>query len=44
MSNIMCHVTAEAVRETFENIRPFIVCRSGHAGIRDMLRRGQGIT
>lgn len=33
MSNIMCHVTAEAVRETFENIRPFIVCRSGHAGI-----------
>ena len=33
MSNIMCHVTAEAVRETFDNTRPFIVCRSGHAGI-----------
>ena len=33
MSNLMCHVTAEAVEETFENIRPFIVCRSGHAGI-----------
>lgn len=33
MANIMCQVTAEAVRETFDNIRPFIVCRSGHAGI-----------
>ncbi len=33
MSNLMCHVTAEAVEETFENVRPFIVCRSGHAGI-----------
>lgn len=33
MSNIMCHVTAEAICETFGNIRPFIVCRSGHAGI-----------
>lgn len=33
MANIMCHVTAEAVRETFDNTRPFIVCRSGHAGI-----------
>lgn len=33
MSNIMCHVTDEAICETFENVRPFIVCRSGHAGI-----------
>ncbi len=33
MSNLMCHVTDEAIGETFENIRPFIVCRSGHAGI-----------
>lgn len=33
MSNLMCHVTAEAIEETFENERPFIVCRSGHAGI-----------
>lgn len=33
MSNLMCHVTAEAVHETFENIRPYIVCRSGHCGI-----------
>lgn len=33
MSNIMCHVAAEAVVETNDNIRPFIVCRSGHSGI-----------
>ena len=33
MSNIMCHITGEAIRETFENTRPYIVCRSGHCGI-----------
>ncbi|PXV86670.1 alpha-glucosidase [Lachnotalea glycerini] len=33
MSNIMCHVTKEAIEETFENERPYIVCRSGHSGI-----------
>lgn len=33
MSNIMCHVTDEAISETFDNVRPFIVCRSGHCGI-----------
>lgn len=33
MSNLMCHVAAEAVVETNDNIRPFIVCRSGHSGI-----------
>lgn len=33
MSNIMCHVTDEAIKETFENVRPYIVCRSGHSGI-----------
>lgn len=33
MSNIMCHVTDEAICETFENECPFIVCRSGHCGI-----------
>lgn len=33
MSNIMCHITDEAITETFGNIRPFIVCRSGHSGI-----------
>ena len=33
MANLMCHVTMEAVEETFGSIRPFIVCRSGHAGI-----------
>ena len=33
MSNIMCHITDEAVHEIFENQRPYIVCRSGHCGI-----------
>ncbi len=33
MSNLMCHITDEAIHETFENTRPFIVCRSGHSGI-----------
>ncbi len=33
MSNIMCHITEEAIHETFENTRPYIVCRSGHCGI-----------
>ncbi len=33
MSNIMCHITDEAVHETFDNTRPYIVCRSGHSGI-----------
>ena len=33
MSNIMCHITDEAIHETFGNTRPYIVCRSGHCGI-----------
>lgn len=33
MSNIMCHITDEAIHDTFDNTRPYIVCRSGHAGI-----------
>lgn len=33
MSNLMCHITDEAIHETFENTRPYIVCRSGHCGI-----------
>lgn len=33
MSSIMCHITEEAIGETYENERPYIVCRSGHAGI-----------
>ena len=33
MSNIMCQITNEAIHETFDNTRPFIVCRSGHSGI-----------
>jgi len=33
MSNLMCQVTQEAIRETEPNTRPYIVCRSGHSGI-----------
>ena len=33
MSNIMCHITDEAIHETYPNTRPYIVCRSGHCGI-----------
>ncbi len=33
MSNIMCQITEEAILETHKNTRPYIVCRSGHAGI-----------
>lgn len=33
MSEIMCHITAEAIYEECENTRPFVVCRSGHSGI-----------
>ena len=33
MSNIMCHITDEAIHETFTNTRPYIVCSSGHCGI-----------
>ena len=32
-SSIFCHVTVEALRERFKDLRPFVVCRSGHAGI-----------
>ncbi|NMA76493.1 MAG: DUF4968 domain-containing protein [Actinomycetales bacterium] len=33
MSNLMCHVTEEAIAEAHPDERPFIVCRAGHAGI-----------
>ncbi len=33
MSELMCHITAEAILEEEGNTRPFIVCRSGHSGI-----------
>lgn len=33
MVNIFCHITYDAIRESFDNTRPFIVSRSGHAGI-----------
>lgn len=33
MANLMCRVTRDAVAEHDPEARPFIVCRSGHAGI-----------
>lgn len=33
MSNIMCKITNDAIKEVYQNTRPFVVCRSGHAGI-----------
>ena len=33
MSNIMCKITDEALEEKYPGKRPFVVCRSGHAGI-----------
>lgn len=33
MSNLMCKITNDALLDTYHDKRPFIVCRSGHAGI-----------
>ena len=33
MSNLMCKLSDEAIVEYNENVRPYTVCRSGHAGI-----------
>lgn len=33
MSNLMCYTTVLAIRNQNENIRPFIICRSGYSGI-----------
>lgn len=33
MSNIMCHLAEEAIREVHPTQRPYVVCRSGHSGI-----------
>ena len=33
MSNIMCQLSNEAIEEYNPKVRPFSVCRSGHAGI-----------
>lgn len=32
-ANLMCKITAEAIEEEHDNMRPFIVCRAGHSGI-----------
>lgn len=33
MSNLMCKLSDEAITEYYGNLRPYTVCRSGHAGI-----------
>lgn len=33
MSNLMCKLTIDAIEEKDPEIRPFVVCRSGHTGI-----------
>lgn len=33
MSNIMCRIAREAMEELSPELRPYVVCRSGHAGI-----------
>ena len=33
MSTLMCRAGAEAIRENSQNTRPYVVCRSGSAGI-----------
>ena len=33
MSNLMCKLSDEAITEYHGNVRPYTVCRSGHAGI-----------
>ncbi len=38
------HISNEAIHETFDNTRPYVVCRSGHAGIQNMHRPGQATT
>ena len=33
MSNLMCKLSDDAITEYYGNVRPYTVCRSGHAGI-----------
>ncbi|WP_418605924.1 TIM-barrel domain-containing protein [Georgenia sp. SUBG003] len=33
MANLMCRVTRDAIAEKNRTVRPYIVCRAGHAGI-----------
>ena len=42
MSNLMCHITEEAIAEQAPNQRPFIVCRAGHAGIQQYAQTWSG--
>ena len=42
MSNLMCYVTEDAVAKKNPDVRPFIVCRSGHSGIQTVAQTWAG--
>ena len=42
MSNLMCRLTNEAIREACPGKRPFVVCRSGHSGIQQYAQTWAG--
>ncbi len=42
MANLMCHITEEAILETYPGNRPFIVCRAGYAGIQQYAQTWSG--
>lgn len=42
MANLMCATTVEAVGQRFPDARPFVVCRSGHAGFQRFAQTWSG--
>ncbi|GAB94407.1 alpha-glucosidase [Kineosphaera limosa] len=42
MANLMCQVTVEAIERHDPDARPFVVCRSGHAGIQRFAQTWSG--
>ncbi len=42
MPNLMCYTTDRAIKNTIENVRPYIVCRSGYSGIQQYAQTWAG--
>lgn len=42
MANLMCQVTVDAIAEQTPAARPYVVCRSGHAGIQRLAQPWSG--
>lgn len=42
MSNLMCYTTDQAIKAATENVRPYIVCRSGYSGIQQYAQTWAG--